>query len=487
MRAGRHVRTATTRPWLRQLVAGLVALPLSALPFVGYTTLTPEGRLVRDRALVALWPPSLPAMAPGQTDAAAAAAPRYHGPVMALAYHGIGSASDGDGGFVVSPARFGEHLATLRAAGMSAVTASQVARAFEGGTPLPPKAVMISFDDGRTDALMFADPLLEQARMKATMFVITGAAEEPGIYYASWDKLEGYARSGRWDLQAHTDALHRDQKAAGGGTLPALTSLAPGESLAEFRVRVRADLSTASAALERHAGRPPVAFAYPFGAYGAERTNHPGIRKILRDEVSRRYALAFHQDDQSTVPLARSDHDRLGLRRLEVGDWSGLELLKRIARAARPAPPAESGPLAGPPADQAQGPAHKPDGAPTPSPPTARPDGSTSPSVPAPRVTVPRETLPRVAVPQVTLPRVTVPPAPALPLGPVGAAPPPIVSPTTSPAPSVTLPPTTVPPLTTTSTSIHPPPTTTPVPPTTAPPGCRSHGQGNSCSPKGGR
>ncbi len=196
-------------PPLRQLVAGLVALPLSALPFVAYTTFTPEGRLVRDRALVALSPPSLPRLDAVHRAAVRRHAPRYHGGVMVLAYHGIGSASDGEGGFVVSPGRFGEHLAAMKEAGLRAVTATQVADAFREGRPLPPNAVMITFDDGRADAMMFADPLLEQAGMPATMFVISGAASRPGVYYASWDRVDGYAESGRWDIQSHTAESHR--------------------------------------------------------------------------------------------------------------------------------------------------------------------------------------------------------------------------------------------------------------------------------------
>ena len=346
----RRPRTASVhRPVsLRQLLVGLVALPLSVLPFVAYANLTPEGRLVRDKALVAISPPTLPRLSAAERDAVRAHAPRYQGGVMVLAYHGIGSGSDAEGGFVVSPGRFGEHLATLREAGLRTVTAAQVARAFEDGRPLPANAVVLTFDDGRTDAMLFADPLLEQAGMAATMFVISGAASRPGVYYASWDDLEGYARSGRWDLQSHTEQSHHDQEAEGGGKLPALTSLAPGESVAAYRARIRRDLAAADASIASHTGRRPVAFAYPFGAYGADRTNHPALRQVLREEVAKRYTLAFHQDEQETIPLATAEQDRLGLRRLEVENWSGLDLLDRISGAARaggPPPPEPAAPV----------------------------------------------------------------------------------------------------------------------------------------------
>jgi peptidoglycan/xylan/chitin deacetylase (PgdA/CDA1 family) len=322
------------RAALRQLIVGLVALPLSVLPFLAYCWLTPEGRLVRDKAIVAISPPRLPALTPDKEREAAAIVPRYEGRVMALVYHGIGSAGDTDGGFVVSPARFGEHLATLRAAGMHVVTAADVAWSFALGQPLPDRAVMISFDDGRSDAMLFADPLLEQAGMKATMFVISEAAAKPGLYYAGWNRLRAAARSGRWDIEAHSDGSHHMQRVAGGASLPALTSLSPGESLDAYRTRVHDDLERNSAAILAHVGQRPVAFAYPFGAYGAARTNDAGIEAILRDEVASRFVLAFHQDDQDTLPLVDPSQSRVGLRRLSVGDWSGTALLQRIARAA---------------------------------------------------------------------------------------------------------------------------------------------------------
>lgn len=435
---------------LRQFAVGLVALPLSAVPFAAYGTFTPEGRLVRDRVRVAISPPVLPRLTPAQEQAARDLAPRYAGRVMALVYHGIGSGSDGDGdgGFSLSPNRFGEHLATLRAAGMNAVTAGDVARAFGAGRALPDNAVMISFDDGRNDALMWADPLLEQAGLKATMFVISSAAAEPGIYYAGWKRLRAAARSGRWDIQAHTHNAHRDQKAAGGRKLPMLTSLAPDESLDEYRQRVRDDLEENSAAILAHVGRRPAALAYPFGAYGAERVNDHRIREVLRQEVAARFALAFHQDGQDSVPLVDVAQDRVGLRRLEVEDWSGQELLERIKRAATPAP-AEGGP-------------------------DSRPDVDTPPVV---------EELPAIPfLPELRQDPAPIPPESSFqaPTAPVKAAPPkppapapapaettttttPSTAPTTGPAPTTT----TSPPPTTTTTK--PAPTTTTTRPKTTP------------------
>jgi UDP-N-acetyl-D-glucosamine dehydrogenase len=92
-----------------------------------------------------------------------------------------------------------------------------------------------------------------------------------------------------------------------------------------------------SPALEvlEHLVTRPVAFAYPFGAYGADRSNHPRIKATLRREIARYHSLGFQQDDQRTIPLATCGSDPLRLRRLEIGDWSGTQLLRRIRSAAR--------------------------------------------------------------------------------------------------------------------------------------------------------
>ena len=463
----RSSKIRASRYQVRQLVIGLIALPLTILPFVAYLTYTPEGRLVRDRALVALAPPVLPTLSAEQLAAIAHVAPRYEGKVMALAYHGIGSASDGEGGFVLSAKRFGEHLAALKAAGMNTVTAAQVADAFAGGPSLPPNAVLLSFDDGRADAMMFADPLLEQAGMSATMFVISGAASKPGIYYASWDKIEAYADSGRWDIQSHTAGSHREHEADGGQSLPMLTSRTSDESIDDFRARIREDLEAATAAIETHVGRRPVAFAYPFGAYGGDRANDLDIDNIVREEVGRLYGVAFQQDDQERVPLLTPDLDLLRLRRVEVQDWSGLQLLERIELARQLAEePAEDGSVLEEPLDTE-----------VPAPAGLAPPGTTAPA-PVRDATTPTTRARSTSRPAVGA---TVPAASSS--GPSGTSAPtsattvaPVVGTTATtaapPPPVVTTPPTTKPPTTTTR-----PPSTT-VPPTTV---CKQAGKSGKC------
>lgn len=321
----------------RQLILGTVMLPLSLLPFAAYGNMTPEGRLLRDRVVVTVAPPHLPELSSRGREKIVAVAPTYDGAVMALVYHGVGDVGGGEdggegSGYTLEPERFAEHLVALKAAGLTPVTASDVAAARAGRKRLPDNAVMISFDDGRSDAMLWASPLLEEADLSATMFVIASAADTRGAYYADWDELRQEVASGRWDVQAHTDDLHRMQMTKD-GELPALTSLADGESIEEYRTRISEDLERSSDRIADQTGTRPVAFAYPFGAYGADRTNDPRIAAVLEEEVSARYEIAFHQDGQDEMALVGCGDDLLSLRRLDVQQWSGLELIEQIAQA----------------------------------------------------------------------------------------------------------------------------------------------------------
>ena len=318
----------------KQALIGLLALPLSVLPFLAYAEYTPEGNLLSAKVQVALAPPELPGYGPADAAALRARAPRWSGMAAVLVYHGMG-ATTAEQSLTISPERFAEQIATMKASGMNPITAADLAAARTGRGGLPDNAVLVTFDDGRTDAFMWADPVLEQAGWQATMFVITSEAGRSSLYYESWDHIADLARTGRWDIQSHSAGMHYEQEAAGGGLLPALTSSQPGDDgLADYAYRIEHDLDASVQAITEHIGTQPHAFAYPFGAYGAERVNDPRIQGVLSGAVGARFTLGFEQDQQGSIPLAGCSGDPLLTRRLEVGDWTGRELIDRLTRMA---------------------------------------------------------------------------------------------------------------------------------------------------------
>ncbi len=320
----------------RELLVGLLLVPLSVVPLYLYVTRTQIGRLMSLRAEYQLAPPATPRLDPEQARLARRfGGPAIHG-VPVLVYHGLGSGEAAEGlgrRFVVSREHFAEQMASLRAAGYAAITAEQLARYLRTNDPglLPPRPVLITFDDGRTDAMIQADPILRDTGMRATMFVIGDEAEHPTLYYRSWDDLHGYASTGRWELQDHTYALHEVHRSFG-RDLSALVDQRLGESLHAYARRVGEDLDRMQALL-RSAGQDPVAFAYPFGDWG--RFARPGVARTLRGVLRARFELAFDQDEQPAWRPVLPGDDPLHVHRLEVHDWTGPELLARLAQGER--------------------------------------------------------------------------------------------------------------------------------------------------------
>ena len=318
--------------WVRQTLAGFSALVFSLAPFGVFFSQVPEGRAVWHRATVGLAPPELPSLPTEERAWLREHGPAYRGGVAVLVYHGLGDGDDWDGARQLSTERFGEQLVALDAAGMQTITATEFVETCQVGGSFPPNAVMLTFDDARSRALLDADRLLGLLEMTATVFVTTEAASSGSVFYADWSRISRAASSGRWDVQSHTADSHRHQQTADGQRLPVLTSLAPGESLDAYARRVRGDLAEAAEAIRANTGEEPVAFSYPFGAHGAdERTNHASLPSVLRSLVEEHATIAFHQDQQADVPLARCDDDLLDLRRLDVKEWSGVRLVAEVA------------------------------------------------------------------------------------------------------------------------------------------------------------
>lgn len=324
------------RRWLGQALVGLLALPLSVAPLWLYSTRSDTGRLIFLKARYAVLPPSTPEL-DGAARRAAARDRRvpYRG-VALLVYHGIGSApvDTGNRRFVVARDRFAQQMMSLREAGYHAVTPAQLERYLGTGEQrmLPSRPVLITFDDGRVDAMLQGDRILRDAGMRATMFMIGRASQSNSPYYESWDGLREYAAGGRWSLGNHTFDRHH-QIGRGAAAQSALVVPARAESARVYAARVARDLARNDDVLRGTPGAAPGAFAYPFGDWG-ERAP-PSMRRALRRVLAARFGVAFDQDEQEAWRPAQAGDDRLHLHRLSVESWTGPQFLARLERGYR--------------------------------------------------------------------------------------------------------------------------------------------------------
>jgi peptidoglycan/xylan/chitin deacetylase (PgdA/CDA1 family) len=145
----------------------------------------------------------------------------------------------------VDPKDFAAQMRWLKAQGYHAVSAQQAFAALEHGAKLPPKPVMITFDDGYRDVLWNAAPLLAHYHMRATAYVITGRISGPDSSFLTWPELTRLQRLGV-EIGSHT--VHHLE-------LPSLSAAA-----------ALAELVDSRRALEHHLGHPVQWFSFPDGA-----------------------------------------------------------------------------------------------------------------------------------------------------------------------------------------------------------------------------
>jgi peptidoglycan/xylan/chitin deacetylase (PgdA/CDA1 family) len=218
-----------------------------------------------------------------------------------LAYHGINGRDDG---YSVSQRTFAAQMEMLRQAGFHTVSIAQY-NAFQHGdvSGLPPRPILITFDDGRFDSFRGADRVLAREQFRATMFVITGDIASRNPFYLNWTELHRMRNSGRWDIQPHAYRGHTEIAVDGRGDQAPfyarrrwLRSTGE-ETFAAFQRRVGSDLFTLAGQF-RAQGIPVYSIAVPYGDYGQQDPgNDPRVAPFTLGLMRSQFGTVFIQDD----------------------------------------------------------------------------------------------------------------------------------------------------------------------------------------------
>jgi peptidoglycan/xylan/chitin deacetylase (PgdA/CDA1 family) len=146
----------------------------------------------------------------------------------------------------LDPALFAEHITYLRDNNFQAISLYEISVALRFGHPLPPKPVVLTFDDGHLDHYTHVFPVLRANDFAGTFFVITAYADRRTPGHLTWEHINEMATAGM-HIEPHTknhfDLRNRDRD------LLVYEILGSVESIAG------------------HLGRQPVGFAYPAGQY----------------------------------------------------------------------------------------------------------------------------------------------------------------------------------------------------------------------------
>jgi peptidoglycan/xylan/chitin deacetylase (PgdA/CDA1 family) len=147
--------------------------------------------------------------------------------------------------YIATPETLEKELAYLKDGGFTSVTFDDLERSLTTGTKLPPRPVIISFDDNWEGQYTYAFPLLKKYGFTATFYtwvVVVGRT-----HHMSWDEVKELADAGM-QIGCHTM------------THPYLTKVTGDAEL-------RWQIDTAKQTIEQHTGKPVTSFAYPFGQY----------------------------------------------------------------------------------------------------------------------------------------------------------------------------------------------------------------------------
>ena len=126
--------------------------------------------------------------------------------VPVLLYHGVLDVGNSTTTNLEMKA-FKSQMFALKKAGYNTIDTRELYGFLRGEIKLPPKPIMITFDDGRSDSVNNADPVLQALGYKAVMFVIGKFPLENdrrGSYYLSTQDIRSMVKSGRWDVEAHS-------------------------------------------------------------------------------------------------------------------------------------------------------------------------------------------------------------------------------------------------------------------------------------------
>ena len=216
--------------------------------------------------------------------------------VPILMYHRI--ATDGPSGLKrwrVAPDLFDAHMNALHTAGYQTITLSEWADAVIERRPVHGKRVLLTFDDGYSDFLSGAVPVLRRHDFSATMFLVAERIGQTALWDAeygdcaplmSWEEIKSLQPLGI-EFGAHS-CIHRK-----------MTEMASTD-LAEDTKRTRA-------ILEDGLGVPVPTLAYPYG------DQNESVRRVV-GEAGTRAAVTTESG------ISKLGDDPLRLPRIEIAD-----------------------------------------------------------------------------------------------------------------------------------------------------------------------
>lgn len=226
---------------------------------------------------------------------------RASGGLRVLYYHRVNDYPKRELGLVsqevsISPQNFARQLDYLQRHGYLVITAEEATATLRSGQPFPPKAVLLTFDDGYADNCLYAFPLLQERRLSALFFLTTDFIGGSRLFPWDQGKTMTYNRSLTWE---------EVQRMAQGGMVFGSHTKSHSHLDRLSLATVVSELEESKRLIEEKLARPAVCLAYPAGGCS------PAVAEASRNAG---YAAAFTTVPGINVPGC----DLFRLRRSEV-------------------------------------------------------------------------------------------------------------------------------------------------------------------------
>ena len=174
-----------------------------------------------------------------------------------LMYHSFAPDGSDCSDWTTTAGSFRENILWLQAHGYQFVLPRDLA----AGTPLPERAVMLTFDDGYLPSYEIAYPILQETGAKAAIALITERFTEGWETYMTWDMCREMVQSGLVESGSHGHAIHDNQDVG--------LQRQEGETRRAYRKRVLGDIQHSIDLIQEKVGVTPEYFAYPYGVTDA--------------------------------------------------------------------------------------------------------------------------------------------------------------------------------------------------------------------------
>jgi len=166
--------------------------------------------------------------------------------VPILLYHHIGFSLKNETVYYVSPEAFDRQMNLLYQWGYRTISVELLARAIREGVELPPKPVLLTFDDGSETTYTTALPIMQRYHFTGVSYIVYNYV---GItHYMDAEQIRQLYAAG-WEIGSH-GLSHTD--------------------LTDRTDRQVDEIVQSRRQLESLLGVPILSFAYPFGAYNSD-------------------------------------------------------------------------------------------------------------------------------------------------------------------------------------------------------------------------